>query len=212
MRADHIRARGFIEAGNPTQERLHMHAHKHVRKRVHVRKRLGAAALALAASMIAMPQAQASPAVRAEAVQAFVPKKSKRLHWGRYWGWSRPAVHHAPTVIEIVLAKARAQLGKPYVYGSAGPNSFDCSGLTQFVYAAAGIALPHNAAAQYDTVRHVAMKDIRPGDLVFYGHGGIGHVGLYVGGGKMIHAPYTGTNVQVAPLQSDLVGAGRPAR
>ncbi len=191
-----------------------MHAHKHVRK--HKRRRIGVAVLAVVTSFIAVPHAQAAPIARTsgtESAQAAPTKKSKR-HWGRIWGWSRPGLwlHHTPTAIEIVLAKARAQLGKPYVYGSDGPNSFDCSGLTMFVWAAASVALPHNAAAQYDAVRHVATKDLRPGDLVFFGHRGIGHVGLYIGGGKMIHAPYTGTSVQVAPLQSDLVGAGRPSR
>jgi len=194
-----------------------MHAHKAVRKRVHVRRRIGVAVLALATTVVATPPpAQATPMTHfgdAEAIHVVVPKKS-RHRWGRQWGWARSlaAAHHVPTAIEIVLAKARAQLGKPYVYGADGPNAFDCSGLTQFVWAAAGVQLPHNAAAQYDTVRHVAAKDLRPGDLVFFGGGGIGHVGLYIGGGKMIHAPYTGTNVQVAPLQSDLVGAGRPSR
>jgi len=193
-----------------------MHAHNAVRKRVHIRRRIGLAVLALATSVVATPApAQATPITRtAEAgiAQAVTPKKSRR-HWGRQsrWTHSTPA-HHAPTAIELVLAKARAQLGKPYVYGAAGPNAFDCSGFTQFVWAAAGVSLPHNAAAQYGTVRHVAAKDLRPGDLVFFGGGYIGHVGLYIGGGKMIHAPYTGTNVQVAPLQSDLAGAGRPSR
>jgi cell wall-associated NlpC family hydrolase len=194
-----------------------MHAHNAVRKRTHVRRRIGLAFLALATSVVATPSpAQASPATRAAEPgigQAVVPKKSRR-HWGRQWGWAHSiaSAHHVPTAIEIVLAKARAQLGKPYVYGAAGPNAFDCSGFTQFVWAAAGVSLPHNAAAQYGTVRHIAAKDLRPGDLVFFGGGYIGHVGLYIGGGKMIHAPYTGTNVQVAPLQSDLVGAGRPSR
>ena len=201
-----------------------MHAHAPVRRRVHshatsrrrMRRRLGFAAVALATTIIAtQPAAQATPVTRAagaEAAQAIVPKKSRR-HWGRFWGWARPSVllHQMPTAIDIVLAKAHLQLGKPYVYGNDGPNSFDCSGLTKFVWAAAGVDLPHNAAAQYDLVRHVSMKEIRPGDLVFFGYGGIGHVGIYVGGGKMIHAPYTGTNVQVAPLQSNLVGAGRVA-
>jgi cell wall-associated NlpC family hydrolase len=105
---------------------------------------------------------------------------------------------------------ARRQLGKPYAYGSAGPGTFDCSGLTMFVWSHAGVELPHNAAAQYDSIRHVAMKDLRPGDLVFSGRGGIGHVGIYIGGGRMIHAPHSGARVEVAPLRSNLIGAGRP--
>jgi len=187
-----------------------MHAHKHVRKRVHVRRRLGVAAVALATTIIATPQAHAAPVARTQTVEAVVAKKSKR-HWGRYWGWSRPW-HRTPTAVEIVLATARAQLGKPYVYGSAGPNTFDCSGLTMFVWAAAGVALPHNAAAQDGVVRHVGRTQLRPGDLVFFGHRYIGHVGIYIGGGKMIHAPYSGARVRVEPLQSDLAGAGRPSR
>jgi cell wall-associated NlpC family hydrolase len=115
---------------------------------------------------------------------------------------------HRPSAIEIVLAMARRQLGKPYVYGSAGPGTFDCSGLTMFVWGHAGVDLPHNAAAQYASMRHVAPKDIRPGDLVF--SGGLGHVGLYIGDGKMIHAPHSGARVEVAPLHSNLAGVGRP--
>jgi cell wall-associated NlpC family hydrolase len=193
-----------------------MHAHKRVRTRVHVARRVGVAVFALATTIGATPPAHASTITRAAdagAMQAVMPKKSRR-HWGRFWGWSRPVAvtQHTPNAIQIVLAVARAQLGKPYVYGSAGPNSFDCSGLTKFVWSKAGVALPHNAAAQYDIVHHIALTDARPGDLVFFGYrGGIGHVGLYIGNGKMIHAPYSGTSVQVAPLQSDLVGVGRVA-
>lgn len=111
------------------------------------------------------------------------------------------------TAIGIVLAAARAQLGKPYVYGAAGPNSFDCSGLTQFVWAKAGVMLPHNAAAQWSVTRRVSLEDMRPGDLVFASS--LGHVGIYIGGGKMIHAPQTGKRVQISPLHRNTVGAGR---
>jgi cell wall-associated NlpC family hydrolase len=168
--------------------------------------------LAVATTIVVSPHAQATPA-RTETVEAVPPKKTNRKHWGSH-GWFRglhSTVERHPSIVEIVLAKARAQLGKAYVYGNTGPDTFDCSGLTQFVWAAAGVGLPHNAAAQYDSIKHIPLDSIRPGDLVFSGYGGIGHVGIYVGGGRMIHAPHSGAHVEVAPLRENTVGAGRPA-
>ncbi|HEU5004085.1 MAG TPA: NlpC/P60 family protein [Actinomycetota bacterium] len=107
------------------------------------------------------------------------------------------------------LRVAMEQIGKPYLWAGAGPGSFDCSGLTMFAYRAAGISLPHSAAAQYYSEPHVARSQLQPGDLVFYGSP-IHHVGIYVGNGMMVHAPETGELVQVAPLQGDYVGAARP--
>lgn len=105
---------------------------------------------------------------------------------------------------------ARAQLGKPYVYAAAGPNSYDCSGLTMAAYGAAGISLPHYSGAQYTSLPHVALDAMQPGDLVFWGAGGSGHVGIYVGNGLMIHAPHTGDVVRIAPVYGSPVGAARP--
>jgi peptidoglycan DL-endopeptidase CwlO len=105
---------------------------------------------------------------------------------------------------------AKAQLGKPYVYGGAGPDNFDCSGLTMYSWRAGGVGLPHSAAMQYSAIAHVALTALQPGDLVFYGDP-IYHVGIYVGGGQMIEAAHTGTNVRYASIyRSDLIGAGRP--
>jgi cell wall-associated NlpC family hydrolase len=187
-----------------------MHAPNRVR--THVRRRIGVAVVAVATAVVTAPFAKAAPA--RDPVDTIVPKKTSRRHWGRYsWygGWHALPAHH-PSIVEIVLATARAQLGKPYVWGAAGPRTFDCSGLTKFVYAAAGIALPHNAAAQYASIKHIPLKSIRPGDLVFSGYGGVGHVGIYIGGGRMIHAPHTGARVEVAALHSNTIGAGRPGR
>ena len=105
---------------------------------------------------------------------------------------------------------ARAQLGKPYVYAAAGPNSYDCSGLTMASYAAAGISLPHYSGAQYTSLPHVPLNAMQPGDLVFWGAGGSQHVGIYVGNGLMIHAPHTGDVVKIAPVYGSPVGAARP--
>lgn len=108
------------------------------------------------------------------------------------------------------ISAARAKLGKPYVYGAGGPDSFDCSGLTAWAWAAAGVSLPHNAAAQQGMGTSVAQSDLRPGDLVFFGSPAY-HVGLYIGGGLMIHAPTTGDVVKIVQLSnmSDYSGATR---
>lgn len=109
----------------------------------------------------------------------------------------------------IALQTAYAQLGKPYQWGAAGPYSFDCSGLTMYAWGHAGVALPHSSRMQYEVIRHVSRSDLQPGDLVFFGSP-IYHVGMYIGGGLMIHAPTTGDVVRIAPVLGDLSGAGRP--
>jgi len=105
---------------------------------------------------------------------------------------------------------ARAQLGKPYQYAAAGPDAYDCSGLTMAAYAAAGISLPHYSGAQYSSLPHVRLDAMLPGDLVFWGAGGSAHVGIYVGNGLMIHAPHTGDVVKIAAVYGSPVGAARP--
>jgi cell wall-associated NlpC family hydrolase len=110
----------------------------------------------------------------------------------------------------VALAFARSQLGKPYVWGAAGPDSYDCSGLTMRAWEAAGVSLPHYAAAQYAMIAHVPISSLQPGDLVFFGSD-LHHVGIYAGDGQMIDAPYTGTVVRYDSIYwGDLFGAGRP--
>ncbi|MFF3252412.1 NlpC/P60 family protein [Actinacidiphila glaucinigra] len=94
---------------------------------------------------------------------------------------------------------ARAQLGKPYVYGATGPNSYDCSGLTQAAWGAAGVSIPRVTYDQVDFGSRVSADQLQPGDLVFF-YSDITHVGLYIGGGRMIHAPHTGSVVKIAPI------------
>jgi len=104
----------------------------------------------------------------------------------------RTAVPEVPrTAGEQVVALATAQMGKPYQWGAAGPDQFDCSGLTQYVYRQLGVDLPRVSVEQAAAGVHVDRLDLRPGDLVFFHIGGprIDHVGIYVPGGKFIHAP-----------------------
>jgi cell wall-associated NlpC family hydrolase len=109
-----------------------------------------------------------------------------------------------------VVGIALRYLGVPYRWGGASPSSgFDCSGLTMYVYAQIGISLPHYAAAQYRLGVPVSRDQLRPGDLVFYR--GLGHMGMYIGGGNYIHAPQTGDVVKISGVdeRSDWVGARR---
>jgi cell wall-associated NlpC family hydrolase len=95
---------------------------------------------------------------------------------------------------------ASRELGVPYRYGGSSPSGFDCSGLVAYIYGKLGVQLPHNAAAQYAYGRPVDRSHLRPGDLVFF-HG-LGHVGLYIGRGRIIHAPQTGERVEIQSLAS----------
>lgn len=107
-----------------------------------------------------------------------------------------------------VVDFALDQLDEPYVWGSAGPGSWDCSGLMLGAYAEIGISLPHNAAAQWDMVAHISEEELQPGDFVFYN--GLAHVGMYIGNGLIVHAPNSTTVVKVVEVHhgNSYYGAG----
>ena len=110
----------------------------------------------------------------------------------------------------IALAFAKSQLGKPYRYAAAGPDAYDCSGLTMASWAKAGVSLPRTSQAQIGAGQAVSKSDLQPGDLVFY-YSGISHVALYAGNGQVLHAPHPGASVEYAPLDSmPFAGARRP--
>ena len=109
-----------------------------------------------------------------------------------------------------VVAIALQYLGVPYVWGGMSPSGFDCSGLTAYAYAQIGISLPHHAASQYNLGVPVAYEDLQPADLVFFS--GLGHMGMYIGGGQFVHAPHTGDVVKISYMSErtgNFVGARR---
>jgi cell wall-associated NlpC family hydrolase len=120
--------------------------------------------------------------------------------------YNGPASGRAKTALDF----AYAQLGKPYEWGSTGPNSYDCSGLTGASWRAAGVSLPRTVKQQYDAGRKVARSDLQPGDIIYW-YNDNQHNGMYVGNGKAIHAPRTGKNIEIVPLDSmPFFAASRP--
>jgi cell wall-associated NlpC family hydrolase len=119
---------------------------------------------------------------------------------------SSPGPGNPPAVTTIappsqyggVVGVAMSELGKPYVWGTAGPDTFDCSGLVVYAYAAMGVSLPHSSYALWNDGVYVSQDQLQPGDLVFFD--GLGHVGIYIGGGQFIHAPHTGDVVKISSL------------
>jgi peptidoglycan DL-endopeptidase CwlO len=107
------------------------------------------------------------------------------------------------------VAYARAQVGKPYCYGGAGPGCYDCSGLTMMAWRQAGVSLPHSSASQFNVGRRISASELQPGDLIFY-YSPISHVSIYIGGGQRISATHTGDYVRVQSLGSSIVGYARP--
>lgn len=147
---------------------------------------------------------EAAERARAAAAAAVVVSRSRSYETQR----SFPAPTRAAR--SEVVDVAKRYLGAPYRWGASGPNSFDCSGFTMFVYAQVGVSLPHSSRAQIGYGERVSRSDLQAGDLVFFGSP-IHHVGIYVGGGMYIHAPHTGDVVSISPLtRGDYAGACRP--
>ncbi len=122
-------------------------------------------------------------------------------------GSSSSAAAPASTVVansaaaQTAVDTAMAQRGDPYVWAASGPNSFDCSGLVQYAYAAAGISLPHSSRAQASMGQAVSRADLQPGDLVAF-YSPVSHIGIYIGNGQMVHAPTSGDVVKVASIDA----------
>jgi cell wall-associated NlpC family hydrolase len=122
-----------------------------------------------------------------------------------------PSVPPPSSLSGIAVSAASSQLGVPYRFAAESPGvAFDCSGLTKYSWGKAGVYLPHQSAQQYASTPHVPKEDVQPGDLIFY-KSPIGHVGIYIGNGQMIHAPSPGKFVMVATVYwNKVVGVSRP--
>jgi cell wall-associated NlpC family hydrolase len=142
---------------------------------------------------------------------------ARRAAWSGYMSGvgTVQAWLQAGPVARAAVRWALAQLGDPYRWGTSGPDSFDCSGLTSSAYRAAGVAIPRVSRAQWGAGPHVAVANLLPGDLVFYADNPadpatIHHVGMYIGNGLMVHAPHTGDVVRVASIwRESFAGATR---
>jgi cell wall-associated NlpC family hydrolase len=147
-----------------------------------------------------------------EALQAAAAAEAARQQASASGGGGSIPPPPAPNAnVAAVLEAAYSVLGTPYQWGGASPETgFDCSGFTAWAWSHAGVYLPHSSSAQYSSLPHVAREQLQPGDLVFF-YDPVSHVGIYVGGGRMIDSPHTGTVVQVRPIYWDnFVGAARP--
>jgi peptidoglycan DL-endopeptidase CwlO len=149
---------------------------------------------------------------RLAAARAAARARSRSRHWG---GRLRPGPGGTRAARRAV-AYAMAQLGKPYQWGAVGPDSFDCSGLTMTAYARAGISLPRVSRSQWYAGPHLDLVELAPGDLLFFADNlsnpsTIHHVGMYVGRGLMVEAPYSGASVRLSSIgRGDYIGAVRP--
>lgn len=159
------------------------------------------------AQLVAQEQARQAAAAeaRAKAAQSAAAQRSQTTA-------SRSSSGPPPPVgsgAQAAIAEARRQIGKPYQYGAAGPDSFDCSGLVMWSWRAGGRSLSHSTYAQWDETTRIPLSELQPGDIVFFGSD-LHHDGLYIGDGQMIEAPHTGAYVRYASIyRSDLYGAGR---
>jgi len=167
--------------------------------------RLAAQARAAAARQTNQPAQQSQPTTSADSSSSGGSSAGSSSG-----GSSIPAP--PPATHSSVVSIALQFLGVPYVWGGASPSGFDCSGLTMYAYARVGVYLPHNAAMQYGLGHPVARSQLAPGDLVFFN--GLSHVGMYIGGGRFVHAPHTGDVVKISSLYeswyaSTYVGARR---
>ena len=164
------------------------------------------------ARLAAIAQAKAEAAQR----QAAAAAAALRHKMGHVGGGSGSYLNTVSAATEQAAVNfAESQIGKPYQWGAAGPDSYDCSGLVMWAYAQVGVTIDHWTGFQWNEGAHIALSDLRPGDLVFFATNTsdpntIHHVGMYIGNGQMVEAPYTGANVRISnAFRDDLIGAVR---
>ncbi len=176
---------------------------KNVLDRLRAAQRARVVARQQAREALAQQQAQQQALSQPQVAVQQDTQPASQSSGGTSRGQTRVPTQSAPTSdrAQVAVDTALAQIGDPYVYGAAGPDAFDCSGLTMYAWAAAGVSLPHASSMQPSSGTPVAISDLMPGDLVFY-YSPISHVGMYIGNGQIVHAPHTGSYVQIVPLNS----------
>jgi peptidoglycan DL-endopeptidase CwlO len=182
-----------------------------------VQQQQAAAAAAAAAAAKAAFNAKLATAQKAQTTAQTVAQTTNRKTGSSGGSPGATAVSTAPPPpvpagVGGAIQAAESQLHVPYVWGGETPGvGFDCSGLVQWSFAQAGISLPRTSGAQYAATTHISLADMQPGDLLFYGPGGSDHVAMYVGGGSMIEAPYTGASVWITGVRTGggFAGVGR---
>ena len=137
-----------------------------------------------------------------------LPARPQRAD-GVYTHPSLPALPERPSVAMVAIRAAMTRLGDPYVWAAAGPHTFDCSGLVRWAYGRAGIRLLHYTGYQWQQGKLIAPREVLPGDLILF-YKRLGHIGIYLGAGWMLNAPFTGQYVNVVPVHGKVAGIVRP--
>ena len=201
-----------LSTDRSTQVRAFVAAARQVTAAQEAARRTEAAVAALEKQRLARKKTIAAAVARQQALLNQLTAQQQAVLSG---GGTTTATYTGPTNTQVgrAMAFAYAQLGKPYVWGATGPGSYDCSGLMQAAWAAAGVSIPRTTYEQWAALPHVPMSAIRPGDLIFFD--GLGHVAMYVGNDMLIDAPQPGEYVEKISLSSSwyastIVGAARP--
>jgi cell wall-associated NlpC family hydrolase len=186
--ADRAAQKASIESQLAERQRLLASVKDEIARMQAEERRRQAELAAQARARLEAQRLAAQAAAAARQTQSYVPAES--------------ALPAAPppdgTKASQVISIAMQYLGVPYVWGGASPSGFDCSGLTSYAFAQIGISLPHHAASQFNYGTPVSRDDLQPADLVFFN--GLGHMGMYIGGGQFIHAPHTGDVVKISSI------------
>jgi cell wall-associated NlpC family hydrolase len=203
LKARLVAKRRQIESRLAAQRRFHKRLTRQVRRAVAEERRR-------------QEQLRRQALLRRLAAERAARARATTARAGRWWAGGSGRAGAPSGAAARAVAFARRQLRRPYVWGASGPSSYDCSGLVMAAYRSAGVWLPRVSRAQWHAGPRVGLGGLAPGDLVFFAYdtgdpGSIHHVGIYVGGGAMIEAPYSGARVRVASIgRRDYIGAVRP--
>ncbi|WP_245716362.1 NlpC/P60 family protein [Micromonospora humi] len=205
-----------LVSGLEMLDRFAHHQQEQVRDIAELRDELAAKKKPLDAMVADLSRTQAQLAAKKKQIDAEIAKLQKlrlKVYGNGGGGPLRPAPcpsGYPGGAAGVAVKFACAQIGKIYVWGAAGPDHFDCSGLTMAAWAKAGVSLPHNARQQHNVTQRVSRAELRAGDLVFY-YGDLHHVGMYVGDGWVVHASQSGKPITMKRVDDgDINSYGRP--